>query len=72
MAEKHRIIYICQECFTMAGEARQCCGLEMIRIDAGIPGDTRSKPLMDAQGNLKTRAPLWWVERNAWWIRESR
>ena len=71
MAEEHRIIYVCQECFTMAGEARTCCEHKMIRLDAGIPGDERSKPLMDERGNLKTRAPLWWVERNAWWTSEN-
>lgn len=71
MAEEHRIIYICQECFTMTEEPRECCELEMICIDAGAPGDERSKPLMDEQGNLKTRAPIWWVERHAWWIRDS-
>lgn len=71
MTEQHRIIYICQECFTMREEPRKCCGLEMIRIDAGAPGDPRSKPLMDEHGNLKTRAPVWWVERQVWWIRES-
>ncbi|MFQ5855130.1 MAG: hypothetical protein ACE5LU_05750 [Anaerolineae bacterium] len=55
----------------MANGPRTCCELEMIRIDAGVPGDERSKPLMDEQGNLKTRAPVWWVERHAWWIRGS-
>lgn len=72
MAEKHRIIYVCQDCFTIAEEPRKCCEHRMVRIDAGTPGDERSKPLTDAGGNLKTRAPVWWVERYAWWVRENR
>lgn len=68
---EHRIIYICQDCFTIAEEPRKCCDHDMARIDAGAPGDERSKPLMDEHGNLKTRAPVWWVERYAWWIRET-
>ncbi len=71
MGEQHRIIYICQECFTIATRSQTCCERKMIRIDAGVPGDERSKPLMDEYGNLKTRAPVWWVERNAWWIRKG-
>lgn len=71
MNGQQRIIYICQECFTIAEEPRECCEHEMVRIDAGCPGDERSKPLMDEHGNLKTRAPVWWVERYAWWIRED-
>jgi hypothetical protein len=43
----------------------------MARVDAGVPGDERSKPLMDEHGNLKTRAPIWWVERYASWIKDS-
>lgn len=70
MTEEHRIIYICPECFMIAEDPRNCCEHEMTRIDAGAPGDERSKPLMDEQGELKTRAPVWWVERHAWWIRE--
>lgn len=70
MAEQ-RIIYICPECFTMAEDPQAGCEHKMLRVDAGDPGDQRSKPLMDAEGNLKTRAPVWWVERYAWWARDS-
>ncbi|MBS1253676.1 MAG: hypothetical protein MAG451_02729 [Anaerolineales bacterium] len=68
MVTEQRIIYVCQECFTITEKQRTCCEHDMVRIDAGTPGDERSKPLRDAQGNLKSRAPVWWVERYAWWI----
>ncbi len=71
MAERHRIIYLCGHCFKIGDEPWECCGRQTIRYDAGVPGDPRSKPLMDEQGNLKTRAPVWWVERYAWWIRSE-
>lgn len=71
MVEKHRVIYICPDCFAIAEAPRGCCEHDMIRIDAGAPGDARSKPLRDEEGNLKTRAPAWWVERYAWWIRDN-
>jgi hypothetical protein len=71
MAEKRRIIYICQDCFTVAERLSQCCGHDMARVDAGMAGDERSKPLVDNHGNLQTRAPIWWVERYAWWISPS-
>lgn len=71
MARKRRIIYLCGHCFKMSDEFQECCGHRMTRYDAGEPGDARSKPLMDERGNLKTRAPVWWVERYAWWIRNE-
>lgn len=71
MGEEHRVIYICPECFTIAENLRECCEHNMIRVDAGVPGDERSKPLIDEGGNLKTRAPVWWVERYAWWVKDN-
>jgi len=71
MTREHRIIYLCPHCFQIGEEPCECCGREMTRFDAGAPGDPRSKPLMDEHGNLKTRAPAWWVERYAWWIRNE-
>ncbi len=71
MTEKHRIIYICPDCFTVLDQPGKCCNQDMTCIDAGAPGDPRSKPLMDEHGHLLTRAPVWWVERYAWWLREN-
>jgi len=71
MAGEHRVIYICQECFTISEEPRADGDHKMVRVDAGAPGDERSRPLIDEKGNLKTRAPVWWVERYAWWIKDQ-
>lgn len=54
--------YLCPICFeTSEVEAKQH-GHPMLRCDAGQPGDERRKPVMDERGNLKSRAPRWFLE----------
>ena len=62
MAKTGRTIYICRECHRVAQRPVKCHGRAAVRCDAGMPGDERSKPLFDAQGQLVTRAPKWWVD----------
>jgi hypothetical protein len=62
MAEKGRIVYVCSECFRVAGGQEICHGRPMLECDAGLPGDERSKPVMTPEGELVTHAPRWWVE----------
>ena len=51
--------YICPVCFKAAAERLECHGHLMIPCNAEKPEDC--KPLMDDEGNLKTRAPRWFV-----------
>ena len=51
--------YICPVCFAAADEPVECHGHLMVACDAANPEDC--KPLMDDQGNLKSRAPRWFV-----------
>ncbi len=63
MDQTARVIYICQTCLRIATEPEMCHGRSMFRCDAGAPGSERSRPLMTSSGDLKTHAPLWWVEQ---------
>ncbi len=68
MAQEHRIIYVCPNCFSLSEEPKECCHEMMVQCDAGVPGDEQSRPLMAADGELVTRAPRWWVE----WCMQTR
>ncbi len=59
---KPRTVYICPECHWVSLRAVRHHNRKMVKCDAGVPGDPRSKPLFDAAGNLKSRAPRWWIE----------
>jgi hypothetical protein len=56
-------VYLCPHCLTPAGEAGAChvCGHERLTCRPGSPDDPCRKPLMDAQGQLKSQAPRWWL-----------
>lgn len=59
-----RIIYVCEKCLTVQDTPLDCCNHTMIKIDAGEPGSERSKPVMTKSGELRSRAPRWWIERH--------
>ena len=66
MANEVRL-FICQNCFNAvdAEDAHQpcaVCGHEFIECRPGDPDDPCRKPLMDADGDLITHAPQWWVD----------
>ena len=54
--------YICPTCFNTAEITRECHGKPMIYCGSLQPGDERLKPLYDKEGNLKSRAPRWFLE----------
>lgn len=51
--------YICPTCFAAAKERLECHGHLMIPCNAENLEDCR--PITDRDGNLKTRAPRWFV-----------
>ncbi len=57
-------VYLCPNCLLPGGEAGKCpeCGNERLSCRPGDPDDPCRRPLMDAAGNLRTRAPLWWLQ----------
>ncbi|MDK1044687.1 MAG: hypothetical protein QGM45_03250 [Anaerolineales bacterium] len=58
------VIYVCKRCTASAGESGKCefCGGEKVACRPGDDGDPIRKPLIDAQGNVVTRAPIWWLK----------
>lgn len=59
------IIYVCTRCTTAAGEGGTCdvCGGQRVACSCGTDGDPIRKPLIDASGEVLTRAPIWWLRR---------
>jgi len=56
--EKRRF-YICPTCFDVSEHLLECHGHLMVLCNAENPEDC--KPLMDSSGELKTRAPRWFI-----------
>jgi len=57
-------IYLCPHHLVPRSEGGICpddCTLDMIECHPGEDGDPLRKPLLDAEGNVVTRAPLWWL-----------
>jgi hypothetical protein len=62
MGKSERTIYICRVCHQVGAHPLHCHRGKSHKCAIGQPGDERSMPLFDAQGQLVTRAPKWWVE----------
>ena len=54
--------YICPTCFNVSEKPTTCHDQAMIHCRNLQPGDPRLKPLIDNEGDLKNRAPRWFVE----------
>ena len=57
--------YICPTCFKAAETPRLCHEHQMIHCAQMTPGDRRLKPVRDDEGNLKSRAPRWFLEETS-------
>ena len=66
MTEK-LVIWVCQRCTASAGESGKCefCGGTKVACYPGEDGDPVRKPLIDGEGNVLTRAPVWWIQETA-------
>lgn len=58
-------LYLCVTCLIPAEEAGACeqCGLERVLCRPGDASDPCRRPLMDAEGRLRSRAPIWWLKQ---------
>jgi hypothetical protein len=54
--------YICMTCFRVSESERSCHGHIMIHCDARGQDVEKRKPLMDNDGDLLGRAPVWFIE----------
>ena len=58
-------VYLCPRCLDSQASAGLCprCGLERLGCRPGDPDDPCRRPLVDAAGQVRTRAPLWWLRQ---------
>lgn len=56
-------MFMCRNCLLADEEATPCprCGRERRPVRPGAEADPVRRPLIDGQGNVRTRAPLWWL-----------
>ena len=56
-------VYLCPRCLTPAAEPGPCPndGVERVGCRPGALDDPCRRPLMDVEGRVRTRAPLWWL-----------
>lgn len=64
MAELHRIVYVCEFCFTVSEKPGSHHDRPMVECDAGCPGDDCTQPIVNEHGLLLTHAPKWWIYRH--------
>lgn len=55
--------YLCQNCFHVADGKDEHHQRPMFHYTGFQAGDAQIKPVLDEAGNLKTRAPRWYVEK---------
>ncbi len=66
-AENEPRIYMCPRHLVPQlgpGKCPQDCALELIECLPGDPDDPCRRPLVDENGSIKTRAPLWWLRHS--------
>jgi hypothetical protein len=56
-----RVFYFCLTCFAVSDSERECHGRRMVCCDPGEPGGDLRRPEMDDHGQLKSRAPRWFL-----------
>ena len=68
------VFYMCLKCLEPAAEETTCprCGGERVKCRPGEPDDPCRKPLMTPTGELKGRAPIWWLQWSVGQLEEVR
>lgn len=58
-------VYVCSRDLIIQTEPGKCpeCGRVLIECRPGPMDDPSRRPLIDAQGRVRTRAPLWWLRK---------
>jgi hypothetical protein len=56
-------VYLCPRCLSAEAAPGLCprCGKARLGCRPGDPNDPCRRPIMDASGTVRTRAPLWWL-----------
>ena len=56
------IFYLCPTCFYGSEISDLSHEHALLRIDPGLPGDERRKPIIDRHGHILSPAPRWFHE----------
>jgi hypothetical protein len=56
------IFYLCPTCFYASQIPDVGHEHELLRMDPGLPGDERRKPMTDSSGHILSPAPRWFHE----------
>jgi hypothetical protein len=54
--------YLCPTCFYASETSDERHEHALLRVDPGMPGDERRKPVTDQEGHTLTPAPRWFHE----------
>lgn len=57
------LFYLCPRCFEAADDPTPCprCGGPRVTCRPGAPDDAARRPLITAAGEIRNRAPIWWL-----------
>jgi hypothetical protein len=56
------IFYLCPTCFYASDIPDSGHEHTLLRVDPGLPGDERRKPIIDQHGHILSPAPRWFHE----------
>jgi len=56
------VFYLCPRCFYASKSPDEHHEHTLLRVDPGLPGDERRKPVTDQLGHILSPAPRWFHE----------
>jgi len=56
------VFYLCPICFYTCESPDDVHEHVLLRVDPGLPGDERRKPMTDSRGRILSAAPRWFHE----------
>ena len=56
------VFYLCPNCFYASDFPDESHEHALLRVDPGLPGDDRRKPITDRVGHILSPAPRWFHE----------
>jgi hypothetical protein len=73
MQPELEIVFVCERCFSASERPGACprCRQPRREFVLGAPDDPQRRPPMDADGQVRCRAPLWWVASHAPYLRDE-
>jgi hypothetical protein len=56
------VFYLCPICFYASAASDDSHEHQLLRVDPGMPGDERRRPVTDREGHILSPAPRWFYE----------